>query len=298
MQLGQQSQGSQEPTNFSPRPSFPFFYHAIIGGNFTGKNFMKRETSVTLTLIFFLLFLAGCTFNPFTTNNRTTGSATGALVGAGAGAGGVALLGGSKPLMALAGVGGGAIGYYVTTLRYDSGGIIQSGGQVYQVGEFVGIYIPTDKLFEPNTNDFLPQAGPILDSTAQVLKRYPNNNIIISGNTSGFYRSRWELKLSEKRAQKVASYLWNAGINQFKNQSIEMRKLNYVGYGDYLPISSDYTNEGIRQNSRIQITSYPSNQVLGLDKRKTAVYNVGDFNNDKEIEEAPPSRGCGLKGEC
>lgn len=259
---------------------------------------MQREARATLALIFFLLFLSGCTFNPFTTNNRLTGSATGTLVGAGVGAGGVALLGGSKPLMVLGGIGGGAIGYYVTTLRYTSGGIIHAGGQVYQVGEFIGIYLPTDKMFEPNTADFLPQAGPILDSTADVLKRYPNNNIIISGNTSGFYRSRWELKLSERRAQKVAAYLWNAGINQFKNQSIDMRKLNYVGYGDYLPLSSDYTNEGIRQNSRIQITSYPSNADLGLDKRKVAVYNVGATNNDEDIAEAPPSRDCGYKQEC
>lgn len=257
---------------------------------------MKREASVTVALLFFLL--SGCTFNPFTMNNKTTGSATGTLIGAGAGAGGVALLGGSKTLMVLGGLGGGAIGYYVTTLRYDSGGIMQAGGQVYQVGEFIGIYIPTDNLFEPNTADFLPQAEPILNSTANVLKRYPNNNIIISGNTSGFYRSKWELRLSEKRAQKVASYLWNAGINQFKNQSIDTRKLNYVGYGDYLPLSSDYTNTAIRQNSRIQITSYPSNRDLGLDKRKVAVYNVGALNNDEDIRDAPRSSGCGLKGEC
>lgn len=259
---------------------------------------MKREARVTGALILSLLFLSGCTFNPFTTNNHTTGSPAGAVVGAGAGAGGVALLGGSKTLMVLAGLGGGAVGYYVTTLRYESGGIIQSGGQVYQVGEFIGIYIPTDKLFEPNTADFIPQAVPILESTVTVLKRNPNNNIIISGNTSGFYRSRWELSLSEKRAQKVASYLWNAGINQFKDQSIETRKLNYVGYGDYLPIANDYTNEGIRQNSRIQITSYPSNCDLGLDKRQVAVYNVGAVDNDKDIGEAPSRKDCGLKGEC
>jgi outer membrane protein OmpA-like peptidoglycan-associated protein len=265
-------------------------------GNFIGKNAMKRKVRIVGPLICSLFLLSSCTFNPFTTNNHTTGSVTGTAIGAGAGAGGVALLGGSKSLMVLAGLGGGAIGYYVTTLRYDSGGILQTGGQVYQVGEFIGIYIPTDNLFEPNTADFLPQAAPILDSTVTVLQRYPDNNIIISGSTSGFGQARWEQKLSERRAQKVASYLWNAGINQFKNQSIETRKLIYVGYGDYFPISNTYTNNGIRQNSRIQITSYPSNHDLQLDQRRVAVYNVGDVNSDKAINEAP--RTVCYKGEC
>lgn len=259
------------------------------------KTEAKMKASLVFSLVFSLLFLAGCSFNPFTSNNHTTGSPVGALVGAGAGAGGVALLGGSKPLMAVAGLGGGMLGYYVTTLRYDAGGIYRAGGDVYKVGDFVGIYIPSDKLFEPTTDDFLPQAPTILDSVAVVLQRYPNNNILISGNTSGFYRTRWEQKLSERRAQKVASYLWNAGINQMNDTNATMRKLNYVGYGDYFPISNDYTNNGIRKNSRIQITSYPSSCDLLLDKRHAAVNNIGSME-DNAINDAP--NRCGPKQEC
>lgn len=258
---------------------------------------MKMQIRKLLLLIFSLFYLVSCSFNPFTTNNHTTGNPAGAVIGGVAGAGGVALLGGSKPLIALTGIGGGMLGYYVTTLRYDSGGIIHAGGQVYQVGDFVGIYIPSDCLFEPNTADFLPQAGPILDSTAVVLQRFPNNNILISGNTSGFANRHWEVALSEKRAQRVAAYLWNAGINQFQERSSEMRKLNYVGYGNYFPISGDETNDRIRENSRIQITSYPSGYDLGLDKRHIAVRNVGGLN-DNDVVEATRAPGCGFKGEC
>lgn len=226
------------------------------------------------------LLVSGCN------TNHPTGSPTGAIVGTAAGAGGVALLGGTKPLMVLGGLGGGALGYYATTLRYDSGGLIQGGGKVYTIGRYVGIYIPTDNLFEPNTSHFLPQAEPILDSVATVLQRYPNNNIMISGNTSGFARARWELKLSEKRAQRVAAYLWNQGINQFKENSNDMRKLNYVGYGDFFPISHTYTNDGIRANSRIQITSYPSDCDLGNDKQHSAIHNVGALD-DSDINDKP-----------
>lgn len=227
----------------------------------------KKLTSVSL--IFAVFLLTGCN------THHPTGSATGALIGAGVGAGSVALLGGSKSLMVGAGLGGGAIGYYVTTLRYDSGGVIQSGGKVYRVGDTLGIYIPGDALFEPNTAEFTPEAPAILDSVADILQRYPDNNVIISGNTSGFGTSKWEQHLSQKRAQKVSSYLWNAGINDFKHHSIETRKLTYVGYGDYFPISSTLTNKGVRENNRIQITSYPSRGDVYKDARYKDAPNVG-----------------------
>lgn len=241
--------------------------------------------------------MIACSYNPFTLNNRTTGSPTGAILGAGIGAGSVAMLTSSKPMMLLGGLGGGMLGYYVTTLRYDAGGVIQGGGQVYQVGNYVGIMIPTDNLFEENSADFLPQAGMILDSAAAVLKRFPNNNILVSGNTSGFSRARWERKLSEKRAQKVTGYLWKAGVDSFRERSNDTRKLNYVGYGNYFPIADHYTNKGIRQNSRIQITSYPSYADLQLTARQQAYNNIG-ANNDRAMLDAPACNGGISSGGC
>ena len=206
----------------------------------------------------------------------------------------MALLGGSRSLLALAGVSGGAIGYYVTTLRYDAGKIIQAGGQAYKVGNFIGIYLPSDKLFDPNTADLLPQAETLLQSAATILKRYPNNNILVSGNTSGFARTPWERRLAEKRAQQVAAALWNAGISQFKDQSLSKRQLTYVGYGDFFPVAGDYTNKSIRQNSRIQITSYPSTRELGIAPDQRTLENVGAMN---DVNTAPTS-DCGYKNEC
>lgn len=252
---------------------------------------------ISILTIFCSLFLAACSYNPFTFHNNTTGSPTGAIVGAGVGAGSMALLTSSKPLLLLGGIGGGMLGYYVTTLRYDAGGIIHGCGTVYQVGNFIGIVIPTDKLFESNSADFLPKAKPILDSTAAVLARYPNNNILISGNTSGFSRTRWERKLSEKRAQKVSAYLWSAGVGSFKSSSNDTRKLNYVGYGNYFPIASDITNNGIRQNSRIQITSYPTSYDLLLDKRHQTLNNVGG-TSDSCGEVASCNEGGGAAASC
>ena len=247
---------------------------------------MKRKVATLFAAVF---LLNGCN------TNHPTGSPLATLLGVGVGAGSMAAIGGSKPLIAFGGLGGGAIGYYLSTLRYDSGGVIQSGGQVYTIGQRVGIYIPSDQLFEPNSAEFTPQAPAILDSAAAVLQRYPDNNILISGNTSGFGRPGWEKQLSLQRSQKVSAYLWNVGINNFKEPGNDMRKLNYVGYGDYFPISSDLTNERIRQNSRIQISSYPDSCDLQLNKQEQVMHNIGaidqEFTHDAECD-AKTGKNC------
>lgn len=243
----------------------------------------KSDLSIFITLTF-MLILAACSYNPFNENNHLTGNPIGALAGGGIGAGTAAALGVTqKPQLVAAGVAGAGVGYYLTTLRFASGGIIQAGGQVYQMGDYVTIELPTDQLFEPNTAEFLPQAEPALKSTAMVLQRFPDHNIMISGNTSGFGASRWEQKLSEDRARQVAGYLWTQGISELQYRSMRMRRLSYVGYGNYFPHSTDLTNEGVRRNSRIQITVYPTKDQLLISKRAAVFSNIGGGNDPQEF---------------
>lgn len=244
---------------------------------------MKWKVNIVCLFTLSLSLLAGCTYNPFLMDNHTTGSPMAAGIGAGVGAGTIALLGGSKAMMVAGGLAGGAIGYYATTLRYASGGVLLAGGKVYKIGDYLGIYIPTDNLFESNTADFLPKAKPILDSTAAILKRYPNHNIIISGNTSGFYRARWEQNLSERRAQKVAAYLWNAGINH-NNPRLMFDKLNYAGHGDYFPVAKSLHNDGVRANSRIQITSYPGGDDCDVLQNASGIHEMAQANTCETMD--------------
>lgn len=242
---------------------------------------MTREYNRILAIILSVFLLASCSYNPFSYNNHTTGDPAAAGIGAAIGAGSVALINGPKYMMVGAGIGGGVLGYYSSTLRFASGGVVQTGGQAFQIGQYVTIYIPTDKLFEANTADFLPTAKPILDSAVSILERYPNNNILVSGNTSGFGRARWERRLSTARAEKVSAYLWEEGINNFKRPSNNFRYLNYVGYGDYFPISSTRYNSGIRKNSHIQISSYPNTADFYPCRRDTALNgNIGDVGEN------------------
>ncbi len=226
----------------------------------------------------FILSITACSYNPFNGSDHLTGSALGTGVGAVAGGGTAAVMGvSSKPALALAALAGGSIGYYVTSLRFDSAGIIQGGGQVYTLGDYATIEIPSDRLFEVNSSDFLPEAEPILKSAVAVLNRYDCNNIMVSGNTSGFGSAHFEHRLSEDRAREVAGFLWSHGISGFKAQSLDMRKLTYVGYGNYFPVANNITNSGIRANSRIQVTAYPTKDQLLITKKQQAFNNVGEM---------------------
>ncbi len=253
---------------------------------------MQRLNHIVLTVLTSFL-LTSCSINPFRGDNDMTGKASSTLIGAGA-AGGIAYIAGaSKPEIGVAGLLGGALGYYASTLSFTAGGITHVGGNVFSVGDFVTVEIPAERVFDVNSADFLPEATPILNSVVAVLMRNPGNNIMVSGNTSGFYSSKIEHKLSENRARQVAAFLWANGINNFNDENSNYasldkvpqfsRTLKYVGYGNYFPIANNITAEGIFKNDRIQITSYPPKAKLNLSNKEKVFANIGgsDFMSSR-----------------
>lgn len=227
-----------------------------------------------------LLLFTGCSYNPLSSDsNNLSGNGAGGAFGAAIGIASATALSAPRPLVIGAGIGGTALGYYMTTLRYDAGPIYHAGGVVYTQGEYTGISIPSYRLFEPNSAEFIPQAEPLLNSAIAVLKRYPNSNILVSGNTGGLGTHHFNQKLSEARARQVAAYLWAHGINNFKSHNITTRRLRFVGYDDYFPIADATKAGNIQKNSRIQITAYPSKDDLKLDKISRVFNNVGGYSD-------------------
>jgi outer membrane protein OmpA-like peptidoglycan-associated protein len=245
-----------------------------------------------LKTLFFcsLLTIAGCA--PMSEADPPTGNLLGTTIGGVGGASVAAILGASKPTIAVAGIAGAGLGYYMSTLRFSGSGIIAAGGKVYAIGDYLVIDIPTDAVFDPNTAEFLPAADPVLESLVSVLNRYSGHNIFISGNTSGSWTERFERKMSECRASQIASYLWAHGITnspRLNTDSLVPPKSQhfiYVGYGDNFPIGNKFHLKGIRANSRIQIVASPSQAALHWDQQHN---NFKKFDNvgDSSAENAP-----------
>jgi len=250
---------------------------------------MKLEKKIVCTLLCAALTLTGCA--PVSRSDPpTTNYITPVLTGAGTAAA-LRLAGASKYTIIGGGLLGAAVGYYFSSLRSDSAGIVHVGGQVFTLGEYVTIDIPTDNLFETNTAEFLPGSEAVLNSIVSVLNRYPNNNVMISGNTSGFGSPKFEQQLSEARAKQIAGYLWahhvvdntrdqDFGSPKYGSREREKTQM-YVGYGNYFPIANNFHLKSIRQNSRIQITSFPTQGELHVDGCYSVYNNLGEIAHKK-----------------
>jgi hypothetical protein len=254
---------------------------------------MESKSKLKILALLLCALFATTSCAPITEDsNNNTGNPVALIGGAAAGAGTTAAFNASVPVIAGAGVAGAGLGYYLSTLRFASGGIIKLGGQVYTIGDYVIIDLPTDNMFDTNTTEFLPGADLALDGAVAVLKRYPHHNIIISGNTSGYGSTVYQKHISQERAGMVASYLWahgitDSGVKPFQDTSANGgRDLIYVGYGNNYPIANDLRIHSIRSNSRIQIVAFPKDEVLHWNTLSRSRFKP--FKNVGSVNEAPP----------
>ncbi len=98
--------------------------------------------------------------------------------------------------------------------------------------------------------DILKSSGPILDTIADVIKRYPSFRVEIDGHTDDLpinnrrFPSNWELSLA--RATSVLKYL-------IAHQGIEPDRFTIKGNGEQRPLSPNYSSEQRAQNRRVEI---------------------------------------------
>lgn len=84
-----------------------------------------------------------------------------------------------------------------------------------------------------------------LDSIANYLKDHKTIEFIINGHTDNIGSSFYNQWLSTERAKSVYKYFYESGISPARMQ--------YIGYGDSMPITSNKTNEGRQKNRRVEL---------------------------------------------
>jgi outer membrane protein OmpA-like peptidoglycan-associated protein len=189
-----------------------------------------------------------------TNENATAGAAVGALLGAGVGAltgddreeairnaaiG--AVIGGG-----LGAVGGDSLDRQEAELRAQLGanvGLVNTGSQLI-------VTMPQDILFAVDSATLTPTLIGDLQDVARSLNNYPNTTVQVVGHTDNTGDAAYNQRLSEQRAQSVASVLINGGVAP--------SRLNIVGRGENNPIASNQTAEGRQQNRRVEIIITPN----------------------------------------
>jgi chemotaxis protein MotB len=104
--------------------------------------------------------------------------------------------------------------------------------------------------FKTGEADILKDTGPILDTIAQTVKRYPTFLVDIDGHTDDLpiktsrFPSNWELSIA--RATSVLKYL-------ITNHDLDPARFTIKGNADQRPLTPNWTPEQRAQNRRVEI---------------------------------------------
>ena len=98
--------------------------------------------------------------------------------------------------------------------------------------------------FDVNSSELRAEAFPILDEAAVVLRNNPDLNVEIQGHTDNTGTAKYNLWLSQKRAESAMSYLIDKGVDP--------ARLTAKGYGFEQPVASNDTKEGRAKNRRVE----------------------------------------------
>jgi outer membrane protein OmpA-like peptidoglycan-associated protein len=193
--------------------------------------------------------LAACTtINPYTGQQQTSRAVQyGAIGGVVCGLIGAAESG-QRARNAGLGCGaiGAGIGAYMDAQEAELRQQLQGTGvQVQRNGDRLDLIMPGNITFNTNQYDIRPDFYPTLDSVAQVLYKYVDTRLQVTGHTDSTGARDYNYNLSNRRASSVANYLASRGVDQ--------NRLITQGVGPDRPIASNDTESGRASNRRVEL---------------------------------------------
>jgi outer membrane protein OmpA-like peptidoglycan-associated protein len=198
--------------------------------------------------------LSACATDPYTGETRVSKTAIGMATGAAAGAA-VGVIAGDSTKATLIGaasgaaVGGGIGGYMDYQNKKLREELVNTGVQVEKEGNNIRLIMPGNITFDTNVSAIRADFYPVLDAVAKVLIEYKKTLVNVTGHTDSTGADATNQRLSQERAQSVASYLINrkVGAERFTVQGMSSRQ----------PIASNATAAGRTQNRRVEILLIP-----------------------------------------
>ena len=225
---------------------------------------MKR---VMLMVVAVGLGLAGCASNPDDPNRHTKekaamGAAIGAIAGAVIGhqtdrSGGAlrgALIGG-----AAGGVLGAGAGRYMDNQEAEFKRVLAEERRANQIeierlqNENLKITMNSEVSFAYNSAQLTPAFHSSLDKVADILARYPRTTIKITGHTDSRGSAEYNQQLSVKRAEAVAWYISDRGVDS--------RRVVTDGRGELQPRASNDSEAGRQLNRRVEMMIIPDSDI-------------------------------------
>lgn len=220
---------------------------------------LKSFVTVLIAAVFATACATGPTYNPNPdAGDRKDKTAKGAGIGAAAGA----ILGAAtgddssdrrKRALIGAGVGalaGAGVGVYMdrqeAQLRSELSG---TGVEVDRRGEDIVLNMPGNITFATDSSSIRPDFYSVLDGVGRVLDQNEKTVIEVDGHTDSQGAESYNEALSQRRAQSVADYLMQQGIDPLR--------IITRGYGETRPVATNESAAGRQQNRRVEMTLTP-----------------------------------------
>jgi outer membrane protein OmpA-like peptidoglycan-associated protein len=187
------------------------------------------------------------------------GAVLGAGIGALAGGGKGALIGGA--IGAGAGAAGGAvIGHYMDKQEAELKKV--KGANVERKGDQLVVRFNSAILFDTGKAKLKPASEHDLSEFAQVLKNYPETDLTIEGHTDNKGKKPKNKKLSDARAEAVIKFL--------DTQGVARPRMTGLGLADDRPVADNATEDGRRQNRRVEVQIKANEKMQKQDAQAAA----------------------------
>jgi outer membrane protein OmpA-like peptidoglycan-associated protein len=217
---------------------------------------MKSLKSIAVALCA-MLVLAGCNMSN-TAKGTMIGAGGGAAVGAviGAIAGNTAV---GAAIGGVVGAGTGAIiGHKMDKAKKEAEAV--KNAQVETITdanglEAIKVTFDSGILFATNKADLNATSKASLTQFAEVLKENKDMDIAIFGHTDNTGTDAVNNPLSKNRAQSVSKFLKSQGVASSQIKTID-------GQGSKNPVADNSTAEGRKQNRRVEVYMYASEQMI------------------------------------
>ena len=198
------------------------------------------------------LLIAACTTNPYTGEQQASKAAT---YGAGAAAvcGLVGAIDSGKHARNAAlgcGIVGAGVGAYMDVQEAKLREQLQGTGvQVVREGDNIRLIMPGNITFETDSYNLRSSFYPVLNSVGEVLAKYGDTTIRVTGHTDNTGSRQYNQTLSEKRAASVSDYL--------ATRQVDRSRMLVQGVSFDQPIADNATAEGRAANRRVELDILP-----------------------------------------
>ncbi|MFL5764993.1 MAG: OmpA family protein [Bacteroidia bacterium] len=211
-----------------------------------------------LFLLIFSIPISGCKEWKRTTAGGAIGAGAGGAIGGAIGSKSNNTILGAIIGAAVGGAAGSAIGLYMDKQAHEIQNDVK-GAKVERVGEGIRITFDSGILFDINSYQLKDEAKENIRELSKVLNKYDDTNVLIEGHTDNTGSDELNMKLSEKRADAVADFAKSLGVSGMR--------MEVKGYGEQQPLQDNATEEGRRQNRRVEIAIMANKKLKRAAKR-------------------------------